>query len=51
MNCAENVLRVPLCLCDRLIAEYKRVLFQMDEDLERVVAIVKAYQARYGKLE
>jgi hypothetical protein len=35
----------------RLIIEYKRVLFQMDEDLENVIAIVKAYQERYGELE
>lgn len=31
--------------------EYKRVLFQMDEDLEKVVGIVKMYQSRYGELE
>jgi len=31
--------------------EYKRILFQMDEDLENVIAIVKAYQERYGDLE
>jgi len=31
--------------------EYKRVLFQMDEDLEKVIGIVKMYQSRYGELE
>jgi hypothetical protein len=31
--------------------EYKRVLFQMDEDLEKVIGIVKEYQSRYGELE
>jgi hypothetical protein len=35
----------------KLTIEYKRVLFQMDEDLENVIAIVKAYQERYGELE
>jgi len=35
----------------RLTVEYKKVLFQMDEDLEKVIAIVKMYQARYGELE
>jgi hypothetical protein len=34
-----------------LIVEYKRVLFHMDEDLEKVISIVKEYQSRYGELE
>ena len=31
--------------------EYKRVLFRMDEDLEKVIGVVKMYQSRYGELE
>jgi protein subunit release factor A len=34
-----------------LCLEYKRALFEMDEDLEKVVAVVKEYQAKYGELE
>ena len=34
-----------------LCSEYKRALFEMDEDLEKVVAVVKEYQAKYGELE
>jgi hypothetical protein len=58
MNYAGNGLKVPTHLppptpiAERgLIIEYKRVLFQMDEDLEKVIGIVKEYQARYGELE
>lgn len=34
-----------------VMEDYKRVLFEMDEDLERCVALVKEYQIRYGELE
>jgi len=42
---------VPCSPFHSIKTEYKRVLFQMDEDLENVIAIVKAYQERYGDLE
>jgi hypothetical protein len=33
------------------MVEYKRVLFQMDEDLEKTIEIVKSYKSRFGGLE
>lgn len=35
----------------RLIVEYKRVMFEMDDELEKVVGIVEAYRERFGELE
>jgi hypothetical protein len=34
-----------------IFADYKRALFEMDEDLERVIGLVKEYRTRYGDLE
>ena len=41
----------PISVNESNRVEYKRVLFQMDDDLEKVIGIVKMYQSRYGELE
>jgi hypothetical protein len=53
MSCVRRELKVrpPIRVTESNGVEYKRVLFQMDEDLEKVIGIVKMYQSRYGELE
>jgi hypothetical protein len=33
------------------LLEYKRIMFEMDDELEKTVSIVESYRERFGELE
>jgi len=51
MSCVRSGSRVPTSVPKGLTLEYKREIFQLDEELEKLIEIVKEYRERYGELE
>jgi hypothetical protein len=49
--CKERIEGMFYIFLVELSLEYKRVLFQMDEDVEKLVLEVKMYRERFGELE